>query len=334
MQIDIKTSGVKPVRNTYAYVEKRFGDKVASRYQEASYDIQEEINFHYRPLWQPEHEIFDTDRTVIKMKDWYVLKDPRQLYYGTYTQTRARQQEVLESNFTFVEKNHVLNTISADLVTKAENLLIPLRHYEWGANMNNSFITGYAYGATLTNATMFATMDRLGSAQYITRIGLLIDGNQGTSLEQAKQNWLEHPSWQPLRKSVENMLVLKDWYELFVAQNLVFDGYIYPLVKHIIDRDLVAHGASAISLLTAFMNEWFDETQPWVNSVIKTTAAESEENRAQILAWIKKWQVQAQTVAISLLKLVDADESDVVLIDEIFTKRLSKIGLIAKEVAA
>ena len=76
------------------------------------------------------------------------------------------------------------------------------------------------------------------------------------------------------------------------------------------------------------------ETQPWVNSVIKTTAAESEENRAQILAWIKKWQVQAQTVAISLLKLVDADESDVVLIDEIFTKRLSKIGLIAKEVAA
>lgn len=110
--------------------------------------------------------------------------------------------------------------------------------------------------------------------------------------------------------------------------------HIYPLVKHIIDRDLVAHGASAISLLTAFMNEWFDETQPWVNSVIKTTAAESEENRQQILAWIEKWQVQAQTVAISLLKLVDADDSDVALIDEIFTKRLSKIGLIAKEAAA
>lgn len=334
MQIDIKTSGVKPVRNTYAYVEKRFGDKVASRYQEASYDIQEEINFHYRPLWQPEHEIFDTARTVIKMKDWYVLKDPRQLYYGTYTQTRARQQEVLESNFNFVEKNQILNTISAELVTKAENLLIPLRHYEWGANMNNSFITGYAYGATLTNATMFATMDRLGSAQYITRIGLLIDGNQGRSLELAKQNWLEHPLWQPLRESVENMLVLKDWYELFVVQNLVFDGYIYPLVKHIIDRDLVAHGASAISLLTAFMNEWFDETQPWVNSVIKTTAAESEENRAQILQWIEKWQVQAQAVAISLLTLVDADESDIALIDEVFAKRLSKIGLVAKGAAA
>lgn len=333
MQIDIKTSGVKPIRNTYAYVEKRFGDKVASRYQEASYDIQEEINFHYRPLWQPEHEIFDTNRTVIQMQDWYALKDPRQLYYGTYTQTRARQQEVMESNFNFVEKNQVLNTIAADLLHKAEQLLIPLRHYEWGANMNNSFITGYAYGATLTNATMFATMDRLGSAQYLSRIGLLLDGNQGTSLEQAKQNWLAHQAWQPLRESVEQMFIVKDWYELFVAQNLVFDGYIYPLLKHIIDREFIAHGASAMSLLTSFMHEWFDETQPWVNAVIKTTAAESEHNRSQILAWIQTWQAQVRPVVHQLLRLVDANTDDIEIIEEIFNKRLSKMGLIAKESA-
>lgn len=331
MQIDIKTSGVKPIRNTYAYVEKRFGDKPASRYQEASYDIQEEVNFHYRPLWQPEHEIFDTDRTVIKMQDWYALKDPRQFYYGTYTQTRARQQDVLESNFNFVEKNNVLNTISPELLKKAEKLLIPLRHYEWGANMNNSFITGYAYGATLTNATMFATMDRLGSAQYLTKIGLLLDGNQGASLERAKTAWMDEPAWQPLRENIENMLVLKDWYELFVAQNLVFDGYIYPLVKHIVDRDLVAQGASAISLLTGFMSDWFEETQPWVNSVIKTTALESDENRQQIMQWIEKWQPQVRSVVLSLLKSLDGDESDLELIEGIFVKRMVKIGLIAKE---
>ena len=334
MQIDIKTSGVKPIRNTYAYVEKRFGDKVASRYQEASYDIQEEINFHYRPLWQPEHEIFDTNRTVIQMQDWYALKDPRQLYYGTYTQTRARQQEVMESNFNFVEKNQVLNTITADLLHKAEQFLIPLRHYEWGANMNNSFITGYAYGATLTNATMFATMDRLGAAQYLSRVGLILDGNQGTALEKAKQNWLEHSAWQPLRESVEKMFIVQDWYELFVAQNLVFDGYLYPLVKHIVDREFVAHGASAISLLTSFMYEWFDETQPWVNAVIKTTAAESDHNRSQIIAWTQKWQAQVRPVVLTLLQLVEANEDDIEIIEEIFNKRLTKIGLIAKESAA
>ena len=203
-----------------------------------------------------------------------------------------------------------------------------------GCQYDNSFITGYAYGATLTNATMFATMDRLGSAQYLTRVGLLLDGNQGSSLDQAKQDWLEHAAWQPLRQSVENMLILQDWYELFVAQNLVFDGYLYPLIKHIVDREFVAHGASAVSLLTSFMNEWFDETQPWVNAVIKTTAAESEHNREQILQWIEKWQAQVRPVVAELLQLVAAQPEDVALIEEVFTQRLRKIGLIAKESAA
>ncbi|MCQ3717199.1 phenol hydroxylase, partial [Salmonella enterica subsp. enterica serovar Indiana] len=126
MQIDIKTSSVKPLRNTYAYIEKRFGDKPASRYQEATYDIQEEINFHYKPLWQPEFDLYDKGRTVIQMKDWYVLKDPRQFYYGAYTQTRAKQQEILESNFTLVEKHDLLRNISEEILNKVTKLLLPL----------------------------------------------------------------------------------------------------------------------------------------------------------------------------------------------------------------
>lgn len=126
MQIDIKTSSVKPLRNTYAYIEKRFGDKPASRYQEATYDIQEEINFHYKPLWQPEFDLYDKGRTVIQMKDWYVLKDSRQFYYGAYTQTRAKQQEILESNFTLVEKHDLLRNISEEILNKVTKLLLPL----------------------------------------------------------------------------------------------------------------------------------------------------------------------------------------------------------------
>lgn len=333
MHVDIKTSSVKPIRNTYAYVQKRFGDKPASRYQEASYDIQEEINFHYRPLWQPTHEIFDSSRTQVTMQDWYALKDPRQLYYATYTLIRARQQEVMESNFAFVEKNALFASIPVDLLEKARKLLVPLRHYEWGANMNNSFITGYGYGATLTNATMFATMDRLGTAQYLTRIGLLVDGNQPECLELGKQEWLDAACWQPLRQSVERMFVVQDWFELFVAQNLVFDGYLYPLVKAIVDRELVGKGASALGMLTAFMSEWYDETQPWVNSVLKTAAAESPANRELLVGWIATWQVPAREAIAALLAELGSDPQQLEHLDEAFIKRLAKLGLIGMEVA-
>ena len=48
MQIDIKTSAVEQVRQTFSHVARRLGaDKPASRYQEATFDLQPEVNFHY-----------------------------------------------------------------------------------------------------------------------------------------------------------------------------------------------------------------------------------------------------------------------------------------------
>lgn len=52
MSHEIKTATLEPVRNTYANIERRFGDRPANRYQEATYDIQGETNFHYRPVWR------------------------------------------------------------------------------------------------------------------------------------------------------------------------------------------------------------------------------------------------------------------------------------------
>ena len=49
MTIEIKTATLEPVRNTFAHIERRFGDKPATRYQEATYDVQASANLHYRP---------------------------------------------------------------------------------------------------------------------------------------------------------------------------------------------------------------------------------------------------------------------------------------------
>ena len=38
-------------------------------------------------------------------------------------------------------------------------------------------------------------------------------------------------TWQGLRRFVEDSMVLKDPFELFVVQNVVLDGLLYPLVK-------------------------------------------------------------------------------------------------------
>ena len=90
MNIDLQAREITPLRQTYAHVAQYIGgDKAASRYQEATLGAQPMANFHYRPTWDPGHELFDAARSKIVLADWYVLRDPRQYYYAPYVTSRA-----------------------------------------------------------------------------------------------------------------------------------------------------------------------------------------------------------------------------------------------------
>ena len=65
MQIDLRTVSIKPLRQTFDHIARRIGpDKAATRYQEGTLDVQATHNFHYRPTWDPDHEIFDASRRL------------------------------------------------------------------------------------------------------------------------------------------------------------------------------------------------------------------------------------------------------------------------------
>lgn len=326
--IDLRTVSIKPLRQTFDHIARRFGDKPASRYQEGTYDLQATHNFHYRPTWDPDHEIFDASRTRIVMKDWYALKDPRQYYYGTYTMARARQQETAESNFDFVESRGLADVLSAEVRQTAIDILLPLRHAAWGGNTNNAFICAYGYGTAITQPCIYQSMDQLGIAQYLTRIGLLLADPE--ALQTAKQTWLDDAMWQPLRRYIEDTFVLQDWFELFVAQNLVLDGYLFPLVyESIVDDELSGKGGTAIAMLTQFMTEWYGETGKWVDAQIKVAAAESPENKAQLAQWISHWQGRALEAVAPLAQRGLGDRSSGALDDLVqqFSTRVGKLGI-------
>jgi phenol hydroxylase P1 protein len=328
MQIDLRTVSIKPLRQTYDHVAARIGgDKPASRYQEAIFDVQATDNFHYRPLWDPDHELFDATRTRIRMRDWYAFKDPRQYYYGSYTQARARMQETAEADFEFVESRGLAADYPAAARRLALQVLLPLRHAEWGANMNNAAICAYGYGTAITAPAMFHAMDRLGMAQYLTRVALLLADKE--ALDEAKQAWLVSPVWQPLRRYVEDTLVLQDWFELFVAQNLALDGLLYPLVYSRIDEALTRQVGPVLSMLTRFQLEWFEESGKWVDAQIKAAAAESDDNRALLEGWLRTWAGRAREALTPIAALGLADQADAMLSEVAgeLAARAAKAGL-------
>jgi phenol hydroxylase P1 protein len=330
MQVDIQTNGIRPIRQTFSFIARRLGaDKPASRYQEATIDMQPEANFHYRPLWQPEYALYDRRRTAIRMADWYAFKDPRQYYYGTYTMARARQQEAAEKQLEFVEKRGLLAAVDEGTRALLLEAVVPLRHYEWGANMNNCYITGYGWGAAVTQATMFATMDRLGLAQIISRIGLAIDGGDGSSLAHAKQQWLQARHWQGVRRLMENLFVTKDWFEVFIGQNLVLDGLLQPLVFRRVEAALNPHTGNALSLATGFINEWIDDNSRWVDATVKIAADESPDNARQLSQWTQLWRDEAMLALEPLARhaLGAAAEEALAAVVRDFDARAVRLGL-------
>ena len=333
MSIEIKTNSVEPIRQTFGHIARRFGDKPASRYQEASYDLEAKTNFHYRPLWDSEHELNDETRTAIRMEDWYAVTDPRQFYYGAYVGNRAKMQEAAETSFGFCEKRNLLGRLPEETQKQLLRLLVPLRHVELGANMNNSKIAGDAIATTVAQMHIYQAMDRLGVGQYLSRIALLIDGSTGTSLDESKGYWMDDELWQPMRKLVEDTLVMQDWFELSLVQNVLMDGLLYPMVYEKMDQWLGEQDAEDVSMLTEFMRDWYKESLRWTNAMMKAVAGDSDANRELLQTWIDHWEPRVYQA----LKPLAEASTGVDALDETraqLATRLKKFGLQSQGVSA
>ena len=256
MQIDLRTVTIKPLRQTFDNIARRIGaDKPASRYQEGTLDMQQTENFHYRPTWDPEHDIYlclphrDQDGRLVR------LRDPRQFYYGAYTLARAKQQDTAEANFDFVENRGLAATLPESVRAtgsaaaaaasprglgleheQRERLCLQLRHGLLAAAHLPG--DGPARDRPVPHPRRPAARRR----QCWTR---------------PKRAWMDDDAWQGLRRYVEDTFVIKDPVELFVAQNVALDGLLYPLVYETIIDDVLSSPGTPVAMLTQFMTDWF-----------------------------------------------------------------------------
>ena len=328
MNIDIKSEDITPRRHTFSHIAARYGeDRPASRYDEATLDVQATANFHYRPLWQPQYEIFDTDRTAVVMNDWYEFRDPRQFYYATYNISRSGMNQAADRAFDLVEDKNLVARIDADWLETVKAYLIPLRHYEWGANLNSLRVTDFGYGTRLTSALCFAAGDRLGMAQVLTRVGLELGSFDESVLSDARQQWLDAEMWQPTRQMVEDSLVVEDWFETFIAQYLGMDGILLPLTYRVFDDAGMDRGGMAVTMMSEFMTDWMADAARWVDSFVTTAAGESEANAALISGWYRDWRDRAKAAATPIATATLGDASAVDTVAAELDARATGLGL-------
>ncbi len=135
MQYELKYKVIEPKRHTYQNIIDRFGDQPASRYQEATLDIEPRENFHYRPTWDAERELYDERYSALRLTDPYTFADPRQYYYTPYVTNRAGFHDEFGKTLGYLESRDLLAKMPDGWQTVLGTVVLPLRHYESGAQL-------------------------------------------------------------------------------------------------------------------------------------------------------------------------------------------------------
>mgnify|MGYP000904797409 CR=1 FL=1 len=284
MQFELRTQVIEPKRKTFTNLVKRFGDRPASRYEEGSVDIQPTENFHYRPLFSADKWHYDPAWTVFRLTDPDSFLDPRQMYYAPFVQSRSAMNDAFAKSLEYVDSRDLLGRLPAGWEAIVADLLLPLRHYEAGAQL--VFIEGsrFAYGSTIDQCCTWAAFDRIGNAQSISRIGIaLAQGNDGALVE-AKEKWLDEPALQGLRRLVEEVLTEGDYGTEIVAIDLC-DRLLYPLMYVHLDEAALVGGAGAYSLLVQHFATWFADNRRWVDHLVAAWFSDPEHQDANRAAF-------------------------------------------------
>lgn len=308
MQYELKTQIIEPLRPTFDHLVARYGNKPATRYQEGTVDLQATENFHYRPTWDPEHELYDPDYSAFKLTDPYSFLDPRQYYYTPYVTNRAAMHEAFGKTLEYVADHNLFARTPNPWKALISQVVIPLRHYESGCQMLFSGATRFAYGASIAQCCGYEAFDRIGNAQLISRVGITLGEQTSEVLTAAKALWMDDPAWQPLRRLIEEALVEKDWAVGVVAADLV-DKLLDTLIYRHLDEEAIVGGAGAYSLLAQHVGTWYGEHRKWLDALYKAWLVDpetGEDNKAAFSAAVSAWLPKAVDAVGAIAKLADS----------------------------
>lgn len=308
MQFELRQQVIEPLRQTFTPLVKRYGDRPATRYEEGSIGIQSTEHFHYRPLWDPQHDIYDADYSALKLADPDNYTDPRQFYYTPYVINRAALHEAFGRNLTYVVDRGLLGKMPQgwqDLVAKT---VLPLRYYESGAQLLNVEGGRYAYGTTVEQVFTYASFDRVGNAQILSRIGIALGENSDAVLATTKPAWMDDPGLQGLRRLIEELLVNPDWAVANVGLDLC-DRLLFPLLTAHLDEAALLGGAGAYSLLIQQLGVWWADQRKWFDPLIKAWVTDPEfgtSNTEVLQATVAKIMPQASAAVSDLARDMDS----------------------------
>lgn len=238
--------------------------KTKNEYEEVTVRQQPYLHGHYRNIHDPrDYDIFDPRYTRLKCSDWEGFRDPKKFWYTTYVSNRKKMAEEVENGFEYAEEMGIVARLPARWVEALRDLYTPLRHLEYGENVQMQYVIRYALGTPIEQCATFQAYDKTGRAQWISLWAMNMEEHHGDFLSHGKNMLMDAPEYQPLRRYVEEVLVTEDWAEVVVAENLTLDLLLGNLMYRKFNEEALRHGDSHLSILNLVINKQLDWHRDW-----------------------------------------------------------------------
>jgi toluene monooxygenase system protein E len=248
--------------------------------------------------------------------DLEAFRDPRETTYSSYTALQDRAQVFLDALYRSAGPGYC-RSLDSGWVEALERVLPVLLYPCHALQMLSAYVGHMAPAGRVVIACLFQTADEMRRIQaFAYRTRLFTQDIPGFG-HRAKNAWQTAPEWQPLRRTLERMLVTYDFGEAFAALALAFK----PRFDRFVEGALAdAARMNDDPLLEKLMFSLAEDTswhRTWSHELLRYAVHENAARRRAFEGWLSHWEPQVRESLAPLDALLPREPKDRDRLDEI-----------------
>jgi Methane/Phenol/Toluene Hydroxylase len=264
-------------------------------------------DFKLRPDGRP---LFDLAGTALRCDDWFAYRDPNQMWQKPYYALQAGAEKAIDrATDVVISTGAALAMDPGWLERGLVGAYLPFAHVEYGLFRALNVAARESLSDTVNSILVFNAADKLRHAQAISLLSLDLEtalpGFDGTA---GKEQWLAHPTWQPVRRLVEAVMAIGDWGEIVVAANLVVEPLLGEPLRRLVFSLGAARGGDVLvpvvaATATADWQRNARATREFMTFLVGCPGGGGNE---EILAdWLRAWTDRVAPVATDLFEALE-----------------------------
>lgn len=224
----------------------------------------------------------------LRLRDWEVFRDPRETTYSSYVALHAGAQSFIDVIYRSAGDDYD-RSLDPEWVAKLERLLPVLLYPCHALQMLAAYVGQMAPAGRVVIASLFQASDEMRRTQVLAYRTRLLEKSVPGFGRDAKAAWQRGPEWQPLRRTLENMLVTYDFGEAFVALAFAYKPRFDRWLEAALRAGARQYDDPVLEKLVFSLAEDSAWHRAWAHELMRLLVVDDAPQRARVEGWLSSW---------------------------------------------